>query len=134
MSSAQMPWRPSFIRKVVAEAKPTASQVVVVETDLGNGYLKAMGNRAGLHSLAVELVATRLAALLSMPTLTAAHIPVGSDPRIELEPGVLAHQGPGFITRAEEGSSWSGTGEELDMLDNPEHLAWMVSFDTWVRH
>lgn len=61
MSTAPEPWQPTTIKRILLPARDTASQVVVVETDQGNGYLKALGNRAGTHSLAVELVTTRLA-------------------------------------------------------------------------
>jgi hypothetical protein len=84
MGATPSPWQPGSIRKVVLSARATASQVVVVETDEGNGYLKAMGNLAGTHSLAAELVATRLAGWFGLPTLTVSIIQVTGDPPIEL--------------------------------------------------
>jgi len=134
--SAPPPWQPTTIKSVVSEAKPTASQVVVVETDSGRGYLKAMGNSAGTHSLAVEWVATRLAAWFGLPTLTMAAVRVTNLPPIELssEPRKLAEAGPAFITRKEEGWPWSGGEEELNLLDNPQDVARVVVFDTWVRN
>jgi hypothetical protein len=110
--------------------------VVVVETDQGNGYLKALGNRAGTHSLAVELVATRLAGWFGLPTLTASTVWVTNVPPIELEenPSRLALPGPAFITREEEGTPSSGAPEILDLLDNPEDVSRLVVFDTWVRN
>jgi hypothetical protein len=134
MSTASAPWEPTTIKKVVDAARETASQVVVVETNQGSGYLKAMGNRAGIHSLAVEVVATRLAQWLGLPTLTFAVIDVTNVPPIELDPGRLAQPGPAFITRAENGISWGNDPDALDALDNPDDLALMVAFDTWVRN
>jgi hypothetical protein len=93
-----------------------------------------VGSPAGTHSLAAEWVAIRLARWLELPTLTAAVIEVTGVPPIELEPGRLAQPGPAFITRAEEGVPWSGDPGELDALDNPQDLARMVVFDTWVRN
>jgi hypothetical protein len=66
-----------------------------------------MGNSAGTHSLAVELVATRLAAWLGLPTLTVAVIEVTGVPPLELVPGQFAQHGPVFVTRAENGTPWS---------------------------
>jgi hypothetical protein len=136
MSASPSPWQPASIRKVVLSARATASQVVVVETDQGNGYLKAMGNLAGTHSLAVELVATRLASWFGLPTLTASIIQVTGNPPIQLQdnPTCYALPGPAFITREEEGRPWSGDQEEMDLIDNPQDLARVVVFDTWVRN
>lgn len=46
----------------------TAAGTLVAETDAGPGCLKAMGNPAGPHALACELVATRLAGVIGLPT------------------------------------------------------------------
>jgi hypothetical protein len=130
------PWQPDTIKSVVSEARPTDSQVAEVETDQGRGFLKALGNGAGTHSLAVELVATRLAAWFGLPTLTAAVIPFTGVPEIRLQEGPLrlAQPGPAFITRTEIGTPWSGDEEELDAITNPQDLARVVIFDTWVRN
>lgn len=129
-------WQPSIIENVASSAKPTDSQVVEVETDKGRGFLKALGNSAGTHSLAVELVATRLAAWFGLPTLTAAIVPVTGVPEIRLQEGPvrLALPGPAFITKAEGGISWSGDVEELEAVENPQDLSRVVVFDTWVRN
>ena len=46
----------------------TAAGTLLVETDAGMAYLKAIGNPAGPHALACELVATRLAGSIGLPT------------------------------------------------------------------
>jgi len=73
MAASEMPWTPSRILRVV-EAFPTGTSVVRVETDQGEGFLKALGNAAGPHSLACELVGTRLAHRLGLRTLSFAVI------------------------------------------------------------
>jgi hypothetical protein len=73
------------IKSVVSPAKPTDSQIVEVETDQGRGFLKALGNAAGTHSLAVEMVATRLAARLGLPTLMTAIVSFTGVPEIRLQ-------------------------------------------------
>src|SRR5213592_5223327 len=60
MSSGDVAWQPSRIVRLV-EALPTGSSVVRVETDLGEGFLKALSNKAEPHNLACELVGTYLA-------------------------------------------------------------------------
>jgi hypothetical protein len=80
-------------------------------------------------------LALRLARWLGLSTLTEAIVEVTGVPPIELEPGRLAQPGPAFITRAENGSPWDGqVAGVLDALVNPEDLARMVAFDTWIRN
>jgi hypothetical protein len=68
-------WQPKVIRRFI-KSFPTGAEVVIVETDQGRGYLKALGNRAGPHALACEWVGTSLAGLLGLSTLDFALIDV----------------------------------------------------------
>jgi hypothetical protein len=133
MAVADGPWQPSRILRVV-EALPTGSNVVRVETDRGEGFLKALGNRAGPHVLACELVGTQLARWLKLPTLDFALVNVSDDLAFQFANGNLALPGPAFITRAEDGFSWAGDPRELDQLHNPQDLGRLVVFDTWTRN
>src|SRR5690348_15452179 len=63
------PWAPTMVRRVVRVSR-TSTQVVVVETDAGRAYLKALGNTAGEHALAREWIGTELAAAMGLRTLT----------------------------------------------------------------
>ena len=54
-----MPWQPTTIRRP-DKAYNTSAETVRVTTDVGSGFLKALGNRGGPHLLAAELVATQL--------------------------------------------------------------------------
>jgi hypothetical protein len=62
-------WHPQTIKRFV-ESVPSSTSVVRVETDAGEGFLKAMGNPEGEHVLACELVGTFLAEWLGLPTWT----------------------------------------------------------------
>jgi hypothetical protein len=49
---------------------------LLVDTDAGLGYLKALGNREGPHVLACDLVGTHLAVKLGLPTFDYALVEV----------------------------------------------------------
>jgi hypothetical protein len=108
--------------------------VVRVETDQGDGFLKALSNKAEPHHLVCELVGTQLARWLKLPTLTFSLLAITEQDRIQLADGTFAHPGPAFITKLEEGIPWGGAAEELDLLDNPGDVARLVVFDTWTRN
>lgn len=59
-------WKPQTILRYV-ESIPTSTRVVRVETDQGEGFLKALGNPEGPHVLACELVGTLLAEWMGIP-------------------------------------------------------------------
>lgn len=119
MASSATPWQPTKILAAF-EARKTSSRVLRVETDLGEGFLKAMGADNGPHVLACELVGTLLARWLKLRTLTFALIDVPGNMDLRFADGKPVMAGPGFITRTEEGHVWGGGEGELDELDNPE--------------
>lgn len=110
---------------------PTAESLGHFETDQGKGYLKALGNRAGPHALACELVGTSLAKLLGLLTLDFALIEIDEGDEIPLASGGIAQPGPAFITRLEKGTTWGGKLRELNKLANPKDIGRLVLFDTW---
>jgi hypothetical protein len=124
-------WKPKTVRRFIKNF-PTATEVVLVETDQGTGYLKALGNRSGPHALSCEWIGTNLATLLGLQTLEYSIIEIASNDEIPLASGMLALPGPAFITRAEKGISWGGKEGELDKLANPKDIGRLVLFDTWV--
>ncbi len=126
-------WNPKHVLREV-KAFATNSGVVRVETDLSEGYLKALGNKSGPHSLACELVGTKLAEWLGLRVLQYGLIEITAAFQPELGSGVLAEVGPAFITRAEEGHVWSGITRDLSFVDNPNDVALFVVFDTWTRN
>ena len=124
-------WTPSTITRYIGSFK-TSTGVAVVDTDCGEGYLKALGNPEGPHVLACELVGSCLADWLGLPTLDFTLIEVTSDDEIPLGSGELAQPGPAFISRKVAGFSWGGNTEALLGSANPEDTSRLVAFDTWV--
>jgi hypothetical protein len=123
-------WQPTAIRHHI-DSLPTGAGTIMVRTNEGDGYLKAMGNPAGEHALACELVGTQLAAWFGLPVFDFAIIQVTEADELPFAKGGFAKPGPAFITRAEVGEPWSGKARELKRLTNPEDISRLVVFDTW---
>jgi len=107
---------------------------VLVNTDAGQGFLKAMGNPEGPHALASEYVGTQLAEWFGLSTFDYALIELTDDDEIPFASGGLATPGPAFITRKEDGEAWSGGKAQLKLLSNPEDISRLIVFDTWIRN
>jgi hypothetical protein len=133
MASAPTPWQPARILNAI-EARKTSSRVLRVETDQGEGFLKAMGADNGPNVLACELVGTLLARWLKLRTLRFTLIDVPGDLGLRFADGKPVVAGPAFITQAEQGHVWSGDEGEPDELDNPEHIGRLIVFDTWTMN
>jgi hypothetical protein len=80
-------------------AYATSTGVVRVMTDAGIGFLKALGNSQGPHSLVREFVGTSVASLLGLKTLEFSILYVLPDDDITLGDGSKAQAGPAFITK-----------------------------------
>jgi len=126
-------WQPRYIRQFIQHFT-TGAGVILVETDQGRGYAKVLGNPAGPHALAREWVCTALARWLGLPTFEYAMINVLPANELPLANGKMAQPGPAFITRAEDGTIWGGTEDDLRKLDNPEAITLLVLCDTWLRN
>lgn len=124
------PWNPRTIKRFI-KALPTSACTVLVETDAGKGYLKALGNNEGPYILACEWVATQLAARFGLSTFEVAMIDVTDIDEIPFHNGNKAQVGRAFIARAESGEPWSGDEKQLDRLFNPQDISRLVVFDTW---
>ena len=133
VSLAQPLWQPRKIRRV-EHCDDTGTEVVRLVTDVGVGFAKFLGNREGPHVLACELMGTKLAALFGLPVFDHAVFEYDGFPEIRLYSGGIAKPGPAWITRREEGSTWSGKEEDLKLIANPEDLARLVVLDTWTRN
>lgn len=130
MSDAIQSWKPTtFIR--YEQAYDTSMGTARIITDAGPAYIKAMGNRQGPHPLACEWVGTQLARWLGLPTFDFDILILDEADEIPFIRGGKASPGPAFVTRAIDGRVWSGTDSDLDLLENPEMLSWLVVFDTW---
>ncbi len=134
-----MAWNPSTILSFV-RGLPTSAHTALVETDVGLGYLKALGGKEGPQTLASEVVATELAKWFKLPTLEWHEIIVDEIDEIPFlnslgeESGEFAAPGPAFITREEKGGPWNGTKAQLELLENPQDISRLVVFDTWVMN
>jgi hypothetical protein len=126
-------WRPTHIRRFI-KAFDTSACTVLVETDAGRAYLKAIGNNEGTHTLVAELVGTRLARWLGLRTLEFELIRLTKIDEVIFHNGNQAQPGHAFVTREERGEQWSGSNEQLSKLENPEDLGRLVVFDTWTRN
>ncbi len=126
-------WNPQTIKRYV-ESIPTSTRVARVETDQGEGFLKALGNPEGPHALACELVGTLLAEWMGIPTLDSAIIWVTPQDELPFAGGGNALPGPAFITKAEKGVAWGGDVATLRKISNPEDIARLVVLDTWIRN
>ncbi len=123
-------WAPTTVLRVI-RSFPTGSEVVRVETDQGEAYLKALGNAGGPHVLACEWTGTHLARWMGLPTLEFALIGVTQEDEIPFAGGKKAEPGPAFISRAERGIAWGGRRESLEQTSNPSDVNRLVVFDTW---
>ena len=130
MAGLAQGWQPKTIRRFV-RSFPTSTCTVLVETDAGPGYLKALGGPEGPHPLACEWVGTQLAKWFGLSTFDFALIQVTPDDEIPFAKGGKANAGPAFITRAESGETWSGSEKQLGRLANPQDITRLVVFDTW---
>ncbi len=131
-----MAWQPTTVRRFI-KGFPSSAYAALVETDIGQGYIKCMGGPEGPHSLASEWVATQLAAWFGLSTFDYAIIQLDESdeiPFIDKNGNRVGHGviGPAFITRAEPGETWGGKTRQLKKLVNPQDIARLVVFDTWL--
>jgi hypothetical protein len=130
VSKKLQPYQPTTIKRFI-KAFPTSACTALVETDAGQGYLKALGGPEGPHTLACEWVATHLAKWFGLSTFDFAIVSVSEVDEIPFHKGGQAKVGPAFITRAESGEPWSGAEQQLEKLINPQDISRLVVFDTW---
>ena len=126
-------WAPQTVTRFI-KAFDTGSEVVQVETDQGEGFLKVLGNREGPHVLACELVGSIAADWLGLETFDFAIIRVTEDDEIPLASGNNAEAGPAFIAKSKQGFPWGGDAKTLLDVVNPEAISGLVVLDTWVRN
>jgi hypothetical protein len=128
-------WLPSAILRFI-ESRESSTQIILVKTDLGDGYLKAMGNPEGEHVLACELVGSQLAKWFKLPTFEFGIVSVSSEDELPFgqEGKKKAKPGPAFISKADAGEPWSGSARELNRVFNEADISRLVVFDTWIRN
>lgn len=126
-------WRPTRIRRVV-ESYDTSMGTTKIETDAGTAYIKVLGNRQGPHALVAELVGSALARWFGLSVPDFAILKLSAAACFDLPRGARAQPGPAFVSRHVPGRTWGGSAPDLDNLTNPEDVARLVVFDTWVRN
>ncbi len=135
-------WQPSRVERQVRVLGSSMNTVQVV-TDLGEGYLKALGNEQGEHALACELIGTSLAEWIGLPCLDYALLEIGQGDEVFLDTDESkplgsrrrARPGQAFITRAlVPARQWSGDPEVIARLIDPGVAAGLVLLDTWIAN
>jgi hypothetical protein len=125
-------WQPTKVKRVI-ETLRTSTRVAKVSTDCGIGFLKGMGNPAGLDSLACELVGSELARWFYLVTPAFAMLRAdGLD--IPIEGGGSVQTGPAFISQEIRGSTGDGGDAFISQLQNQDDIAKLIVFDTWIRN
>lgn len=125
-----MTWSPSIVLRVI-KTIPSSTSPVLVDTDAGLGYLKALGNPEGPHALACDFVGTELASWLGLSTFDYSLISLTTEDELPITNGLAIVPSTAFITRSEQGDKWGGSSDQLKLLSNPEEIARLVAFDTW---
>lgn len=126
-------WPPTLIRRVV-KSLDSGAGTVIVQTNAGRSYLKAIGNPGGEQILACEWIGTQLASWLGLPTFDFSLIALTKDDEIPFYRGGLALPGPAFVTLWQRGQAWGGNKRQLKKICNPDDLTRLVVFDTWTRN
>lgn len=73
-----------------------------------------------------------MAELFGLPTFERAVFDYDGFPEVELYSRGVAQAGPAWISRLEEGITWSGRKEDLNLISNKADLAKLVILDTWI--
>jgi hypothetical protein len=124
-------WAPTQIRWVNTTLA-SSTGAARVETDLGPAYAKLLGNPEGPQALFCEWIGTRAADWLGLPTFDIAVVDVTEAGLVDYPDGSTSQTGPAFVARAETGTTWGGSADELLSLENHEALAGLVVLDTWL--
>lgn len=104
-----------------------------VETDVGEGFIKGLGNPLGEAPLIAELVSAELATWLGLQVPPFAVVrQCEIDIRMKRNGEIM--QPPMFCSFAVDGTPRDGGDTFLSRLGNPADVARLVVFDTWVRN
>ncbi len=90
-------WQPTEVTQFNQPCDSGAG-TLIVRTDAGLAYLKALGNPDGPHALVKDLIGTHLAAMLGLPTFDYAVIKVTELDELPFFRGGKAEPGPAFVT------------------------------------
>lgn len=132
MISNSQRWSPTRFERFESANDGCSTKVVIITTDAGRAYLKALGNPEGPHALAREWVGTSLARWFGLPTFDFGIIQIEPGIEVPLGGDLLALPGCAFVTRATLGEPWSGMKGDLKRIVNPSDLTGLVLLDTWL--
>jgi len=110
----------------------TSTGPAEIITDAGRCYLKALGNKEGPHALAADWIGTTSADWFGLRTFAVAKLVVSTEDEIELGHKRKALPGTAIASRAERGSPWNGSVEELMAATNAADVSRIVVLDTWL--
>ncbi len=123
-------WQPSQLIRPVLQL-PTSTKPLLVVTDAGDAVIKFMGNPMGYEALAFDLVGTELARWIGLKTPDFATMPVRDIPSDWCDAFDIEN-GPAFLSRYLPALTYEGGTTFLDRLADPDDIAKLVVFDTWV--
>ncbi len=132
--STDRPWPPGRYLDYEGDVPGTNMGPAIVMTDAGRAYVKPLAPDMNPHSLAVELVCTRLAAWFGLPVLDHCILRLGHSDTFPRPAGGMSQPGPAFCTRAVAATRWDGTPQSLAKIANPDDITRLVIFDTWIRN
>jgi hypothetical protein len=124
-------WNPKRIRWV-GKTLDTSTGASRVETDAGPAYAKLIGNPEGSQALFCELIGTRAAAWLGLRTFDHGVVDVTTAGIVTYENGSTSQEGPAFVARFEDGTTWGGSAEELNAVENADAFSGLIVLDTWL--
>lgn len=128
---ANASWQPTKIERVISVVQ-TSTRPLHVVTDKGLALVKYMGNRLGEDALICELLGTALARCIGLYTPDFAVVAIKS---IEvLDPFITICDGPAFFSKWEHAVPLSPNSSLLANVRHKDHIAKLVTFDTWVRN
>ena len=127
-------WQPQQIKRFVRNFNSSMG-TALVDTELGLGYIKGLGNPEGPHALACELVGSSLAEWLGASTLDFSLIDVLGSDEIPLPSGAKLTPGAAFISRAESTAvPWGKDPATLNKVVPRTAITDLVILDTWTRN
>lgn len=132
MLSCGLNWQPTTVDRVI-ETFPTSTRVAKVKTDAGVGFLKGMGNPSGNQSLAMELVGSELAKQVGLFVPDFAIIDL-TEIEIPMDGHGFVQFGPAFISKENQCITSDGSDQLVARLVNPDEIATLLMFDTWIRN
>ena len=127
-------WQPTKIIEVIDNGIGTSTNPVVVLTDKGVGYFKAVENNEGTDALAREFIGTALASWFGLSTFTYCLFDFDGKYEMTLNNNRHVNKGIGFMTRKESGLDWNKSTAMLDKVINKDDITRLVCFDTLVRN